>query len=239
MQVVGKNSRGCHCTAVLHILHLAGAGDIREGVLLELHHPPLSLSPHKRCHHRNLQRLYCKSPSTCVRRLLTDQPPVYCSIPDEDLVSHFTTSYAAAPALAPPSWLFDRRMPDPRDGQVEGDVLDEAFTPEETLIQLKRAKMSAPGIDHIIYANWRWVDPLGLILTAIFNICRVNARVPSEWKHATVRYYTRGVTQTPYRTGAQSAYNSPCTSCTRQCLPIASLAGQQTPLPSLHPRKDS
>eukprot|EP00731_Ephydatia_muelleri_P013835 Em0007g1145a len=87
----------------------------------------------------------------------------------------------------PPSWLYRH------DTQgVSGDVLAEPFTPQETIIQLKRAKKSAPGVDRITYGTWRWVDPLGLILSTIFNICRVNSRVPSDWKHATVTLIHKG-----------------------------------------------
>ena len=64
----------------------------------------------------------------------------------------------------------------------------DAFTPE-VINQLKR---SAPGIDSITYADCRWVDPLGLILTTIFNVCRLNARVPSPWKRTTVTLKGRG-----------------------------------------------
>ena len=140
------------------------------------------------------QKLYRKSPSACVRRLLNDQPSVYCKIPEEDLVNHFTATYAEAPLLAPPPpWLV--QLPGAhQDDQplVPGDVLSEAFTPEEVLTQLKRSKRSAPGVDGITYANWRWIDPLGLILTSIFNICRLNTRVPSTWKHATVTLIHKG-----------------------------------------------
>eukprot|EP00731_Ephydatia_muelleri_P034312 Em0054g35a len=137
---------------------------------------------------RFFQGLYKRNPAECVRRLLNDTPPVYCSIPEAELVTHFTAAYAPAPSLAPPpSWLYRH------DTQgVSGDVLAEPFTPQETIIQLKRAKKSAPGVDRITYGTWRWVDPLGLILSTIFNICRVNSRVPSDWKHATVTLIHKG-----------------------------------------------
>ena len=53
-------------------------------------------------------------------------------------------------------------------------------------------KKSAPGIDGITYANWRWVDPQGLILAAIFNMCRQNTCVLLAWKHATVTLIHKG-----------------------------------------------
>ena len=60
---------------------------------------------------RKLQRLYRSSPSVCVRKILDDSPPSFCSIPEADLVSHFTASYAAAEPLAPPPpWLISRPL---------------------------------------------------------------------------------------------------------------------------------
>ena len=56
---------------------------------------------------RFFQGLYKRNPAECVRRLLNDTPPVYCSIPEAELVTHFTAAYAPAPSLAPPpSWLY-------------------------------------------------------------------------------------------------------------------------------------
>ena len=123
-----------------------------------------------------------------MRRLLNDKPPVYCSIPEAELVSHYTATYAPAQHLAPPpSWLHQQ------DVQGEPcDVLKEPFTPQEVIEQIKQTKKSAPGIDKITYAQWRWVDPIGLILSMIFYICRLNSRIPSDWKHATVTLIHKG-----------------------------------------------
>ena len=53
-------------------------------------------------------------------------------------------------------------------------------------------KNTAPGIDGLTYATWRWVDPKGLILALVYNICRLNSRVPSAWKHSTVTLIHKG-----------------------------------------------
>ena len=134
------------------------------------------------------QRLYRRNPRECIRRLLTDTPPVYCAIPEADLSAHFTATYSAPPPLPPPpAWLYDDSVT-----TTDGDVLTEAFRPEEILHQLSRFKRSAPGADGITYATWRWVDPAGAILAAICNICRVNLRVPSSWKGAQVILIHKG-----------------------------------------------
>ena len=145
---------------------------------------------------RYLQKLYRSNPGACMRRILDNGPPVYCTISEPDLVGHFTTNYAESPPLGPPpAWLF----PDRQLGETgvsgatdEGDVLQSPFTPEEVVTQFKRTKRTSPGIDGITYANWRWVDPKGLILATIFNICRINSRVPRPWKHSTVTLIHKG-----------------------------------------------
>ena len=75
---------------------------------------------------------------------------------------------------------------------LEGDVLSEPFSPDEVLGQVRRTKRSAPGVDGITYSDWRWVDPLGSILAAIFNTCRLNRKIPTTWKHSTVTLIHKG-----------------------------------------------
>ena len=131
-----------------------------------------------------------------MRRILDNSPPVYCTIGEQELVNHFTTIYAEPPPLdPPPSWLFPDRHPgDPGTTGTtdEGDVLQFPITPEEVVTQFRRTKRTAPGSDGITYASWRWVDPQGLILATIFNICRINMRVPRPWKHSTVTLIHKG-----------------------------------------------
>ena len=145
---------------------------------------------------RRLQKLYRANPGVCMRRILDNSPPVYCTIGEQELVNHFTTIYAEPPPLdPPPSWLFPDRHPgDPGTTGTtdEGDVLQFPITPEEVVTQFRRTKRTAPGSDGITYASWRWVDPQGLILATIFNICRINMRVPRPWKHSTVTLIHKG-----------------------------------------------
>ena len=145
---------------------------------------------------KRLQRLYRVNPGACMRHLLDNTPPVHCAIPESDQVAHFSTTFAAPPPLGPPpTWLFPDRHPgDPGvpGATDEGDVLQTPVTPEEVVTQFKRVKRTAPGIDGITYANWRWVDPQGLILSTIFNICGINCRVPRKWKHSVVTLIHKG-----------------------------------------------
>ena len=114
---------------------------------------------------RFLQKLYRANPGVCMRCLLNNTPPVYCKIADQDLVQHFTTMFAEPPPLGPPpAWLFPARQPDNSGvpgANNEGDVLQSQFTPEEVVTQFRRNKRTAPGVDGITYANWRWVTPGG------------------------------------------------------------------------------
>ena len=66
------------------------------------------------------------------------------------------------------------------------------ISPFEVQTQLKRAKRSAPGSDHLTYAIWKWVDPQGAILAAIYNICRSAKRVPEDWKKSSVILIHKG-----------------------------------------------
>ncbi|KAL5510005.1 hypothetical protein EMCRGX_G005469 [Ephydatia muelleri] len=128
-----------------------------------------------------------------VRCLLQPGPTVFCKIGDEDLVEHFNAAYSTQPPLGPPHlWLFPPGNSDAPVETAEGDVLAEPFSPEEVVGQFRRTKRSAPGVDGITYANWRWVDPLGTILAIIFNVCRLNKKVPSAWKHSTVTLIHKG-----------------------------------------------
>lgn len=119
---------------------------------------------------RFLQKLYRANSGACMRCLLEDGPPVYCKNAESDLVEHFTAAYAESPPFGPPpTWLFpiDVQMTLGAGVSAEGDVLQEPFTPEEVVTQFRRAKRSAPGVESLTYANWRWVDPQGLILATI------------------------------------------------------------------------
>ena len=49
---------------------------------------------------------------------------------------------------------------------------------DEVIQQFRRMKNTAPGVDGLTYATCRWVDPKGLILAMVFNVCRLNSRVP-------------------------------------------------------------
>ena len=143
-----------------------------------------------------LQKLYQANPGACMRRLLDNTPLVFCNIGEQELVAHYTATLAEPPPLGPPpAWLFPDRHPG--DTEVpgatdEGDVLQIPVTPEEVVTQFKRTKRTASGVDGITYVSWRWVDPQGLILSAIYNACRVNTRIPRAWKHSTVTVIHKG-----------------------------------------------
>ena len=72
------------------------------------------------------------------------------------------------------------------------DFLQTPFTPSEVQHQIRRTKKSAPGADRLTYAHWKWADPEGAILSAIFNICRDAGRIPDDWKHSAVTLLPKG-----------------------------------------------
>ena len=129
------------------------------------------------------------NPSACVKRILSDSPPLYCKVAEEEMVAYITAAYAESPPLNPtPNWLYP-----PQDGKdTDGDVVSEPYSPEEVVRQFRRMCNTAPGVDGLTYATWRWVDPKGAILADIYNICRTNTRVPSAWKHSTITLLHKG-----------------------------------------------
>ena len=154
--------------------------------------------PGERGHHRRasgrqreaakasqLQRSYRFNPGACIRKILDDTPPTYCTIPEPELIAHFSATYAPPqPISEPPPWLVAL------DSQE--DVLATPFTPSEVLHQMQRAKKSAPGSDKLTYANWKWADPEGVTLAAVFNICREAGHIPPDWKGSTVTLLPKG-----------------------------------------------
>ncbi len=102
-----------------------------------------------------------------------------CSIPVEEVSEHFSTVYAAAPPPPsdPPSWL--------RDDQPAVDILEDPILPQEAARQIRRMPNdSAPGPDRVSYRSWKQIDPDGVLLARIFEICHLNRRVPASWKHS-------------------------------------------------------
>ena len=137
-----------------------------------------------------LQRFYRANPSACVRQLLSEGPPLYCKVGEEEIGTNFSAAYAEPPPLNPaPEWLFP---PSDTEGADGGDVLREPISPEEVIQQFRRMKNTSPGVDGLTYATWRWVDPKGLIMALMFNACRLNSRIPSAWKHSTVTLIHKG-----------------------------------------------
>ena len=64
--------------------------------------------------------------------------------------------------------------------------MDDRIDLEEVKIQLRCLPgSSAPGPDKITYGDWKNIDRNGTLLTSIFEICRVNARIPHSWRRST------------------------------------------------------
>ncbi|KAL5510035.1 hypothetical protein EMCRGX_G005503 [Ephydatia muelleri] len=138
----------------------------REGAPPPRHHLTTNEEPLHRPGHRasgwqrhaassaKLQRFYRANPGACVRQILSEGPPLYCKVAEEEIVAHCSTAYAESPSLIPTrEWLFP-----PRDteGVEGGDILSQPFSPDEVIQQFRRMKNTAPGIDGLTYATWRW-----------------------------------------------------------------------------------
>ena len=53
--------------------------------------------------------------------------------------------------------------------------------PSEILYEFKQANKSAPGHDHVTYANLREIDPDGIILCHLFNTIILQNKMPDAW----------------------------------------------------------
>ena len=144
--------------------------------------------------------------------------------------------YSIRPLNPTSEWLFPPRDAEGVDG---GDVLSHPFSPEEVIQQFCRMKNTVPGVDGLTYATWRLVDPKGLILALVFNICHLNSRVPSACKHSTVTLIHKGGEHSELRNWRPISLQLNITSCMRSSSPGMSVLGPWRHHPSPPHRRAS
>ncbi|GFU19953.1 retrovirus-related Pol polyprotein from type-2 retrotransposable element R2DM [Nephila pilipes] len=122
---------------------------------------------------QRVQKLYHWNRKRCVRNL---QNPVSsrCSINKSELFEHFSKNWS------PSSTLIDFPSVTPPDLPPVVDFL----SPEMVFSCLQGCENSAPGPDLISYKHWREIDPRGIILSKIFNICLKIKKIPPSWKQS-------------------------------------------------------
>ena len=160
----------------------------------------------------DIQKLYRRNPKQAMQQIKQEAPPLRCQIPCQVVQDHFEE-------LGRPTPDFDNPGPPPFGSwpaTTDGDVMERELTRQEVKNVVKRMPyQSAPGPDHVTYANWREVDPTSAIITNILNTCRRNRKVPDSGK---LHYhpYPQGRTRRTSKTGAQSACKIPSINYTLQ-----------------------
>ena len=133
---------------------------------------------------QRVQRSFRRNRKRCVREILEGENDRRCSIPASDLHTFFSneSSRSEVDVNNPPDWLRDcLGEPGPN---AEWEAMP--ISPGEVKAQLKRLpSSSAPGLDRLPYKVWKTIDPEGVILAWIFEVCRREKRVPSVWKKST------------------------------------------------------
>lgn len=132
---------------------------------------------------QQIQRLYRKNRRRAVR-LIVEGPSALCSIPVPQLESHFTSVWSAKEV---DTTIFHHKT------QAASEVYMAVFSSEEVAGRLRKCENTTPGEDRLTYEHWRSVDPEGIFLAAVFNICLHHRRVPDSWrKSRTVLIYKKG-----------------------------------------------
>ena len=133
---------------------------------------------------QRIQRSFRRNRKRCVRGILEGENSGQCTIPAGDVEAFFRneSSRAEVDVDNQPEWLSDcLRAP-----LLNAEGEERPISPGEVKAQMKRLpSSSAPGPDRLPYKVWKAIDPEGVILARIFEVCRQRKKVPSAWKTST------------------------------------------------------
>lgn len=141
----------------------------------------------------NLQKLFNLNRPKAINRVLGTSKPTQCTMNADAVESYYSSIYKKPPDINNnPKWARDITWP------TQCSFLDNFGHPvtlEEIDHQIKRMKnCSTPGIDGLPYEVWKKL-PCTLLLKHIFEICRINARIPSRWNISkTILLFKKGDT---------------------------------------------
>ena len=137
----------------------------------------------------NLQRLYNSSPKECIDSIRHNPPPLRCEVPKEDVERYFREK------LQPPEGINVEVRP-PFDLWLTvspSDVMETSITQMEVKGVLQSMDVgSAPGPDRIRYRTLKQIDQGMETVTSILNTCRVNGKIPPEWKQSSTILIHKG-----------------------------------------------
>ena len=137
----------------------------------------------------NLQRLYNSSPKECIDSIRHNPPPLRCEVPKEEVERYFREK------LQPPEGInVEARPPFNLWLTVSpSDVMETPITQMEVKGILQSMDVgSAPGPDRIRYRTLKQIDQGMETVTSILNTCRVNGKVPPEWKQSSTILIHKG-----------------------------------------------
>ena len=129
-----------------------------------------------------LQKLYHRNRRKAIRLITTgDSTP--CTVPTNQ-VQDFFRRRRSAKQMDPTFYT---------KGDQSNPVPLHSFKHAEVVSRLKKFENTAPGDDQLTYRHWRSLDPNGITLCHICNICLKYRRVPSAWKTSkTILIYKKG-----------------------------------------------
>lgn len=136
-------------------------------------------------------KVYNVSPKKAME-LISPRENMKCPIPVATIEDAYNKILASTPPLQPtPSW-FDT-LPWPSKASTMADT-GLAFTEKEIFKQLQRFPIdSSPGPDGTPYFVYKKVPKFPKLLAHIFEICRINAQIPSDWNISkTILIYKKG-----------------------------------------------
>lgn len=145
---------------------------------------------------RRIQSLFRVYPKRAVRRVLGEKSPAYTGTKEE--ATNFLRRTYVRPPLDDLQCNRARRLFDacnwslPSQDQI--DYLNRPPSREEIQMKLRKATNTAPGEDGLEYRHLRSLDPLGLLLEAIYaTVWRIG--IPTAWrKSRTFPIYKKGET---------------------------------------------
>ncbi|GFT14083.1 retrovirus-related Pol polyprotein from type-2 retrotransposable element R2DM [Nephila pilipes] len=132
-----------------------------------------------------VQKAYAWKRRKCIRDLVNPNS-LKCNLSPNDIHSYFSKIWDDCQEHSIPNFGSPPDLP-PNIENFITDMVKES---------LHSAENTAPGPDGISYKHWREVDPSGVILCKIFNLCLPLRQIPDTWKTSlTILIHKKGPTE--------------------------------------------
>ena len=105
-----------------------------------------------------------------------------CPMNAQDIEEYYTEKVQLRPPIIYPEWYTSLDLPEP-----DQDASSGLITPEEVLKVIKELPNSKSlGADGVTYETLKANPVYARSLAHIYNVCWINHKVPSQWKHGMV-----------------------------------------------------